>query len=219
MIAHCLFEQSGTFKKELKKLGIEAYDYDILNDFNETDYQIDLFKEIEFAYEGKESVFDKMTSDDIVFAFFPCVRFEDQIQLWYRGVAHQCKNWSDEKKIKYAMKLHSELEEMYQLFSKLCLIALDRGLKLIIENPYSPQHHLVNYFPIKAKYIDYNRRIKGDYYKKPTQFWFINCEPHCNLFFEPRDNHQVKKVSEECKVERSMISKEYARNFIREIIL
>lgn len=49
MIAHLLFEQSGTFKKEFKKLGIEAYDYDILNDFNETDYQIDLFKEIEIA--------------------------------------------------------------------------------------------------------------------------------------------------------------------------
>lgn len=44
--AHCLFEQSGTFKNEFKQLGIEAYDYDILNDFDETDYQVDLFKEI-----------------------------------------------------------------------------------------------------------------------------------------------------------------------------
>jgi hypothetical protein len=47
MIAHCLFEQSGTFKKEFRKLGIEAYDYDILNDFGETDYIVDLFSEIE----------------------------------------------------------------------------------------------------------------------------------------------------------------------------
>lgn len=47
MIAHCLFEQSGTFKNEFKKMGIEAYDYDILNDYEETDYQIDLFAEIE----------------------------------------------------------------------------------------------------------------------------------------------------------------------------
>lgn len=46
MKAHCLFEQSGTFKNEFKKLGIEAYDYDILNDFGQTDYQIDLFDEI-----------------------------------------------------------------------------------------------------------------------------------------------------------------------------
>ena len=33
MIVHCLFEQSGTFKNEFKKLGYKAYDYDILNDF------------------------------------------------------------------------------------------------------------------------------------------------------------------------------------------
>lgn len=26
--AHCFFEQSGTFKNEFKKLGIEAEDYD-----------------------------------------------------------------------------------------------------------------------------------------------------------------------------------------------
>lgn len=47
MIAHCMFEQSGTFKNEFRKLGIVAYDYDILNDYGQTDYQIDLFKEIE----------------------------------------------------------------------------------------------------------------------------------------------------------------------------
>ncbi len=54
MVYRCLFEQSGTFKNEFKKLGYEAYDYDILNDFGETDYQCDLFNEIEKAYgEGK----------------------------------------------------------------------------------------------------------------------------------------------------------------------
>ena len=46
MKAHCLFEQSGTFKNEFKKLGIDAYDYDILNEFGETDYRVDLFAEI-----------------------------------------------------------------------------------------------------------------------------------------------------------------------------
>lgn len=50
--AHCLFEQSGTFKNEFKKLGIPAYDYDLQNNFGETDYVIDLFGEIEKAYEG-----------------------------------------------------------------------------------------------------------------------------------------------------------------------
>ncbi len=46
MKVHCLFEQSGTFKNEFRKLGIDAYDYDIQNEFNQTDYVIDLFKEI-----------------------------------------------------------------------------------------------------------------------------------------------------------------------------
>ena len=52
MIAHCLFEQSGTFKNEFKKLGYEAYDYDILNDYGQTDYQIDLFIQIKNAWGG-----------------------------------------------------------------------------------------------------------------------------------------------------------------------
>ena len=50
MTFHCLFEQSGTFKNEFKKLGYDAEDYDILNDFGETDHVIDLFDEIEVAY-------------------------------------------------------------------------------------------------------------------------------------------------------------------------
>ena len=46
MRIHCLFEQSGTFKNEFKKLGYEAYDYDIQNEFGQTDYVVDLFKAI-----------------------------------------------------------------------------------------------------------------------------------------------------------------------------
>ena len=52
MKAHCLFEQSGTFKNVFRKLGIEAYDYDIRDDFGETDFVIDLFGEIAKSYEG-----------------------------------------------------------------------------------------------------------------------------------------------------------------------
>ena len=50
---HCLFEQSGTFKNEFIKLGIPAEDYDIQNNFNQTDHVIDLFAEIEKAYERR----------------------------------------------------------------------------------------------------------------------------------------------------------------------
>lgn len=44
--AHCFFEQSGTFKNEFIKLGIDAEDYDISNDFGETDHVVDLFENI-----------------------------------------------------------------------------------------------------------------------------------------------------------------------------
>ena len=43
---HCFFEQSGTFKNEFIKLGIPAEDYDIQNDFGQTENIVDLFKEI-----------------------------------------------------------------------------------------------------------------------------------------------------------------------------
>ena len=47
-----MFEQSGTFKNEFIKLGIPAEDYDIQNNFGQTDHVIDLFQEIESAYSG-----------------------------------------------------------------------------------------------------------------------------------------------------------------------
>ena len=49
---HCFFEQSGTFKNEFIKLGIPAEDYDIQNNFGQTDHGVDLFAEIESAYSG-----------------------------------------------------------------------------------------------------------------------------------------------------------------------
>jgi hypothetical protein len=89
MTYHCLFEQSGTFKNEFRKLGYEAYDYDIKDEFNETDYIIDLFAEIEKAYSNEKSIFNNIKSEDTILAFFPCVRFENQIQLFFRR--NMCK--------------------------------------------------------------------------------------------------------------------------------
>lgn len=57
---HLMFEQSGVFKNEFKKLGYEAFDYDIQNNFGETDHVVDLFKAIEDAYDGKPSLFDSI---------------------------------------------------------------------------------------------------------------------------------------------------------------
>lgn len=226
MIAHCLFEQSGTFKNEFKKLGYEAYDYDILNEFGETDYVIDLFKEIGGAYDGKPSLFDKITKDDLILAFFPCVRFEDQIMLHFRCQCNTQKNWNDEQKLEYTMKLQKELTELYCLISKLVVVCLRKELRIVIENPYSAQHYLKQYWCIKPKLIDKDRTENGDFMKKPTQYFFINCEPKYNLVFEPIE--YVERVSFEKlrgndeahrKTRRSMIHPQYASRFIRQYLI
>lgn len=61
--AHCLFEQAGTFKNEFKQLGIPCEDYDILNDFGETDNQVDLFQAIMDSYEGRIAFLTKSVRD------------------------------------------------------------------------------------------------------------------------------------------------------------
>ena len=83
------------------------------------------------------------------------------------------------------MKLHDELHELYELLCMMCVIVIRKGLKMIIENPYTPPHYLTTYWCMKPSLIDKNRRDDGDYYKKPTQYWFINYKVQQNLIFEP----------------------------------
>lgn len=219
--AHCFFEQSGIFKKEFRKLGIAAEDYDILNDFGETDHVIDLFEEITRAYDGVKSVFDDILASDLIVAFFPCTRFEEQILLNFKGKNFGLKNWSEIQKLEYNLCLHRELSHLYEMVTKLAIVCLRRGLKLVIENPYSSQHYLVRYWSLPFTFVDYDRTMRGDKFKKPTQYWFVNCKPSYNVIFEPQIIHKEYKTIEFCsnKVERSMITPEYANRFIREFLL
>lgn len=62
--AYCFFEQSGTFKKAFHDAGIPAEDYDIQNEFGQTDHVIDLFAEIDKAFDNKPSIFDDIRQTD-----------------------------------------------------------------------------------------------------------------------------------------------------------
>lgn len=220
MKVFCLFEQSGTFKNEFKKLGYEAYDYDIENQFSQTDFVIDLFDEIEKAYEDKKSIFDDIKEDDLIMAFYPCIRFEAQILLQFRGEAAHQKQDSTIKKLETDIKLHNELHKLYVDICKLCIVALKRNLKLIIENPNSSQHYLTRYWSIKPSLIDNDRSRRGDYFRKPTQYFFINCKPKANFVLEPITlQENIKKVESTNGIKRSVISKEYAERFIKEFII
>lgn len=226
MITHCLFEQSGTFKNEFKKLGYEAYDYDIQNEFGQTDYVVDLFGEIEKAYDGKESLFDKISPDDLILAFFPCTRFSSKVPVLFRGAAPQQKDWSIEKKCEYDIDLHNELHKLWVLLNKMVIVCEKKHLQMVIENPYDHASYLTMYWCIKPTLIDKDRTKNGDYYRKPTQFFFINRKPFNNLVFEPLQYVEtnfikyVHSTKEHTRQEiRSLIHPQYASRFIRQYLI
>ena len=73
--------------------------------------------------------------------------------------------------------------------------------------------------------VDMNRMARGDYFSKPTAYWFINAEP-THGFTEQRDKKQKTIMAAKqgisagiCSEERSMISPDYARNFICDFII
>ena len=221
---HCFCEQSGTFKNEFIKLGYVAEDYDIQNNFGETDHVIDLFAEIEKGYEGKASIFDDITEDDLIIAFFPCIYFTGSSNpILFNGTGyHKPKKDC----IPLIIKRNRDRAYFYEILLKLCGIIYNRSLRLIFENPYDDsQHYLKNNFIEKPAIFDKNRMLRGDYFKKPTAYWFINCEPTYGYSYQ---NDKQQKIIRQipgargdglCSEERSMISPDYARNFICDFII
>ncbi len=216
---HCLFEQSGTFKKAFKELGYNAIDYDI-NKTENVDIVVDLFMQIFFANEEKRySVFDNISQDDLVIAFFPCTYFSDQSQLLSRGDNYGQKEWSEKKKLEYSMEQMQERSSFYTFLCSLCLLAIKRGFKLIIENPYGKVNFLKLFFPLKPEVVLLDRRKLGDFYKKPTQFFFINCVPEFKLWGEcAKTMGEQNRVEDNKGFTRSVISPTFAKNFIKTYI-
>ena len=223
---HCLFEQSGTFKNEFRALGYPALDYDIQNNFAQTDHVVDLFGEIENCHLGGVSLFDSFTPDDLVLAFFPCIYFETIQQLFFALQDRNTEKHPMTERIDAAIERLAQRTRFHTLLYELLWIAYDRSLRLIIENPSTPPNYLItgqNFPP--PTLIDNNRMSRGDYFRKPTAYWFINCEPTFQesnstppekrtvLSLKPRDKAGI------CSEERSMMSPDYARNFICDFIL
>lgn len=234
---HCFFEQSGTFKNEFKKLGYDAYDYDIQNNFNQTDYVIDLFAEIENAYENKPSVFDKITKDDLIIAFFPCIYFCDSNTMYFEDTCINLERqfkYNISEKYKFLYERSVIRQKFYGLLWKLVYVCHSRKLRLIIENPWDLNglSYLQRNF-IKPTIIDKNRMLRGDYFIKPTGYWFINCiNTYGESFQFDKKQRKIRTGSIKegvrgkasgkagvCSEDRSMISSDYARNFICDFIL
>jgi len=233
---HCFFEQSGTFKNEFIKLGIPAEDYDIQNNFGQTDNKIDLFAEIDRAYDNltrqdktkqnKTSVFDSIDPcQDLIIAFYPCIYFSAVSQMEFSLNCHNYKGWSDLKKIDHIINRSREREEFYERLIRFCGICIEKGYRMILENPWSMQTYLKANFIKSPDVVDMNRMERGDYYKKPTAYWFWNCEPtHGKSYQNDKEQKTIMKAKGGikagiCSEERSLISSDYARNWICDFIL
>lgn len=222
---HCMFEQSGTFKNEFIKLGIPAEDYDIQNNFEQTDNVVDLFAEIDKGYYGKPSIFDNIISDDLIVAFFPCLYFCATSQIAFSLGNNNYIKLTNEEKIKKILERSNMRKLFYDTLIKFVGICFKKNLRMIFENPWSEQTYLRANFLKAPDLIDNNRALRGDYFKKPTAFWFFNCKPTYGESFQPNYNPinvwKAKKSRQAgvCSEERSKISPDYARNFIYDFIL
>ena len=223
---HCFFEQSGTFKNEFKKLGIDAVDVDIQNNFGQTDHVVDLFAEIETAYGGGQSkVWDSITCDDLIMAFFPCIYFSALSQMAFSFGYVNYRKLSDKEKADAILERSHNREYFFGLAVKMLTVAKMRGLRLIMENPWAEQTFLKANFVMPPTLVDNNRMLRGDYFVKPTAYWFINCEPTQGLTIQKDKKQKIISKAKPaykaglCSEERSMISPDYARNFICDFIL
>ena len=225
---HCFFEQSGTFKNEFIKLGIPAEDYDIQNNFGETDHTDDLFAAIEAAYDGKPSLFDKITPYDLIMAFFPCIYFSCLSQMAFSWTCKNYKKKTTKEATDLILERSKNREYFFRLAVKMLAVAKIRGLRLIMENPWSIQTFLKANFVTPPTMIDKDRTQRGDVFKKPTAYWFVNCEPHTHTHTHTQTPAKdIRKINNAksaphaglCSEDRSMISPTYARNFICDFIL
>lgn len=222
---HCFFEQSGTFKRAFQQLGIPAYDYDIRNDYGETDYVCNLFGLIDDAYAGKNTLFDTISNEELIIAFFPCIYFCEMSSMYFMGVSYNQRSMTAEQKIESIIWRDCQRHDYYVRLLKLFHVCETRQLKLIVENPYNAHHYLRFNFPYKPAVIDMNRRLRGDTVKKPTQYLFLNCKPASKVsmqFNKPQEftrNRKSAPVAGICSAERSMIHEDYAHNFICDHIL
>lgn len=222
---HCLFEQSGTFKHAFRQLEIPAKDYDIKNEFGETDIVCDLFWEINLEWYGFDSIFRTMSENDLIFAFFPCIYFNEHNEMYFCGTSRNLRALSPAAKIRAIIDRSDKRQQYYKKILQLIAICEERQLKLVIENPYNAHHYWRFNFPNYPKVIDMDRTRRGDYFKKPTQYIFVGFPPgngeslqriHKKRYIE---DCASSPVSGQCSAERSMISPEYAHNFICDFIL
>lgn len=193
-------------------------------------------------------------------AFFPCIKFcsvMEQIQHedFYDAAASKKKDYGTPEyyvqKWKVLRNYAQERFYFYDIALKMTAVVQIKGLRMIVENPWHPVNFTNHFWFIRTSLIDKDRTRRGDYFRKPTAYWYINCEPTYGETFQPTPRNKIKTITSGsgasgtrrkqaqffdkelldkqfightsqaglCDEERSMISPDYARNFICDFIL
>ena len=159
-------------------------------------------------------------------AFFPCIYFETMSQMYFSLDTLNNRHKPRYERIQDAIGRLHDRTRFHELLYKLSYLSERLGFKMIIENPAVKPSYLIdtqNF--LKPTIIDHNRMERGDYFVKPTAYWFFNFKPTYGF---SRQNDKQQRIITLCKQgkeaglcseERSMISPDYARNFICDFIL
>lgn len=162
----------------------------------------------------------------MIIAFFPCIYFEAMQMTYFSFDSLNLRTLSTSQKYDKVIERVENRSKFYLLLWKLFAVCEKRGLRLIMENPATQPHYLLltqNF--IRPTFIDKDRQRRGDYFRKPTAYWFLNIE---RTFGESYQSPSKRKIVNNCKrgakagicsEERSLISPDYARNFICDFIL
>ena len=145
--------------------------------------------------------------------------------MFFSGTNYNYRNRSRIEVLDEIIKRAQERHQFYMILLKLVHVCTRLQLRLIIENPYNPHHYLRFNFPVKPAVIDMNRRRSGDFFTKPTQYLFVNCVPagkqslQLDKEIKYVNNQRSSDKAGQCSLERSLISPDYAHNFICDHIL
>ena len=158
-------------------------------------------------------------------AFFPCIYFSAMSQMAFSWGCTNYRKLTTKQKTDKILERSANRELFFGLAVKMLCVAQERGLRLIMENPWAEQTFLKANFIMPPTLVDNNRRLRGDYFEKPTAYWFVNCQPthgFTAMLNKEKRTIQTTKGSKQagiCSEERSMIHPDYARNFICDFIL
>lgn len=158
-------------------------------------------------------------------AFFPCIYFcsISQVSIYWGSINY--KKLSYRERTEKILERSQNREYFFSLAVKMLLIAKERGIRLIMENPWAEQTFLKGNFILPPSLVDKNRMLRGDYFVKPTAYWFINFSPKNGFTYQLDKKKKIvmkckgAKKAGVCSTERSLISSDYARNFICDFII